>query len=79
MSNLLNRKEAADYLNSVGFISSKVTLARMAVNGDGPAYTLLRQRAYYRKEWLDEWLESQIDPHPHSLAHFMRKSGGGTG
>ena len=75
MSNLLNRKEAADYLNSVGFVASKVTLARMAVNGDGPAYTLLMQRAYYRKEWL----EGQIDPHPHSLAHFMKRSGGGNG
>ena len=77
MSQLINRKQAADYLKSLGIRSSKVTLARLAMTGDGPKYTLIGRTAYYKPEWLDEWLGSQITPHSHSLAHMLAKTSGG--
>lgn len=75
MSQLINREQAAEYLKSLGIRSSKVTLARLAMGGDGPKYALVGRTAYYRTEWLDEWLENQITPHTHSLAHMLAKDG----
>ena len=76
MNELLNRKKSASYLNDKGVRSSSITLARLAMTGDGPKYTLIGRTAYYKPEWLDEWLESQITPHSHSLAHMLSKNGG---
>ena len=43
MKNLiLKRTEAAAYLSSSGLRVSKITLARMAMDGSGPPYTLIR-------------------------------------
>ena len=75
MNKLLNRKKSAEYLNEKGVRSSSVTLARLAMSGEGPKYTLGRT-AYSKPEWLDEWLESQITPHSHSLAHMLVKKEG---
>ena len=76
MSQLINRKQAADYLKSLGIRSSKVTLARLAMTGNGPKYALIGRTAYYKPEWLDEWLNTQITPQSHSLAHMLAKRGG---
>ncbi len=62
MKNLLTREEAAEYLRSIGFKTSKVTLAKMAMYNNGPKYAIIRKSSYYTQEWLDEWLESQLKP-----------------
>jgi len=75
MPELLTRRDAAEYLETKGVRSSKSTLARYAMGGDGPQYTLIGRTAYYKPEWLDQWLEAQMEPHSHSLAHAMAKVG----
>jgi hypothetical protein len=73
--NLLKRREAAEYLKSKGIRSSAITLAKQAMTGEGAKYTLIGGTAYYKSEWLDEWLESQIKPQRHSYAHMAQKGG----
>jgi hypothetical protein len=75
MQRLLNRKEAAEYLNSLGLPSSPTSLARQAMTGSGAKYTLINRRAFYKPEWLDEWVNEQITPHKHSLAHMNENKG----
>lgn len=69
MKRLLRREEAAQYLTEQGLRTSKVTLARQAMIGAGAKYTLIGKTAYYTKEWLDEWIESKLKPHNHTLFH----------
>lgn len=76
MQRLLNRKEAAEYLNGLGLPSSPTTLARQAMTGSGAKYTLINRRAFYKPEWLDEWVAEQITPHKHSSAHMNDYKGG---
>lgn len=73
---LLRRQQAADYLSERGLRTSKITMARQAMTGEGAKYTLIGRTAYYTQEWLDEWLESQLKPHTHAYAH-MNDLGGG--
>ena len=77
MKELLTRKNAAEYLSQKGIRSSNASLARAAMGGDGPQYVLIGRTAYYKTEWLDQWLEAQMLPHSHSLAPAMTKSGEG--
>ena len=72
MKKLLNRQQAAEYLSEFGLKISRQTMAIQAVRGTGPNYTLIGRKAYYSEEWLDEWLESQMTPHSHSLAHMLQ-------
>ena len=67
---ILKRNEAALYLRSKGLRLSKVTLAKLAMTGEGPQYSLIRGTTYYKPEWLDEWLEEQLKPRRHSYAHI---------
>ena len=73
---LLRRQQAADYLSERGLRTSKITMARQAMTGEGAKYTLIGRTAYYTQEWLDELLESQLKPHTHAYAH-MNDLGGG--
>ena len=41
MIELLSRKDAASYLRDRGVRSSHTTLARLAMGGEGPKYTLI--------------------------------------
>ena len=77
MRELLTRKKAAQYLEAQGIRSSRSTLARAAMEGDGPQYALIGRTAYYKIEWLDQWLEAKLSPHSHSLAHMTAKAGEG--
>jgi len=72
MNALLTRDNAADYLIYRGIRSSSRSLARYAVEGTGPKYAIIQNRAYYKQEWLDEWIEDQLKPATHSLAHMMQ-------
>jgi hypothetical protein len=50
-------KEAADYLLLMHNIAvSMRTLDKWRVTGRGPKFEKLLGRAYYRPEWLDEWV-----------------------
>jgi hypothetical protein len=73
----LTRKNAAEYISKKGIRSSNASLARAAMGGDGPLYIKINGAAYYTSEWLDQWLEAQMVPHSHSLAHAMAKAGRG--
>ena len=68
---LLTREQSATYLKDYGLRASRMTLARLAMSGEGPRYALIGRTAYYKKEWLDEWVESQLKPNAHSLAHMQ--------
>lgn len=73
MPRYLKRTDAANYLTQAGIASSKTTLARMAMHGEGPQYVIIRQRAYYKPEWLDAWLE-QAQPSASALEHMTREA-----
>lgn len=70
---ILKRNEAALYLRSKGLRSSKITLAKLAMTGEGPQYALIRGTAYYKPVWLDQWLDNQLKPQTHSFAHMTQK------
>ena len=69
----LNRLAAAQHLNERGIAASKTTLARMAMHGEGPQYVIIRQRAYYKPEWLDAWLDD-AQPSASALEHMTREA-----
>ena len=75
MPELLTRIDAAEYLETKGVRSSRSSLARAAMGGYGPQYVLIGRAAYYKTAWLDQWLEAQMVPHSHSLAHALAKMG----
>ena len=68
---LLTREQSATYLKDCGLRASRMTLARLAMSGEGPRYALIGHTAYYKREWLDEWLESQLKPNAHAFAHMQ--------
>lgn len=50
---LYNRDDAARYLSQIGLRVSKVTLARMAMEGSGPPYSLIRGGSItLRMHWI---------------------------
>lgn len=73
MPRYLKRTDAANYLTQAGIASSKTTLARMAMLGEGPQYVIIRQRAYYKPEWLDAWLDD-AQPSASALEHMTREA-----
>lgn len=73
VKHLYNRDDAARYLSQIGLRVSKVTLARMAMEGSGPPYSLIRGGAYYTRDALDQWLDKQLKPKTHSFAHMTQK------
>jgi len=77
MNQFLTRKNTADYIRNRGIRCSQSSLARAAMCGSGPNYTLIGNKAYYKPEWIDQWLESQCKPRSHSLAHMTAKAGEG--
>ena len=70
---LLTREQSATYFKQCGLRASKMTLARLAMTGEGPRYVLIGRTAYYQQEWLDEWLKGQIKPQTHSYAHMVQR------
>ena len=73
---LLRSNDAAKYLSKKGLRISAITLARMAVEGFGPPYALIRHTSYHTPKSLDDWLQEQVQLRPHSFAHMQKRSGG---
>ena len=48
-------------------------MAIQAMRGTGAKYALIGHTAYYKKELLDEWLESQLKLNAHSFAHLQKE------
>ena len=76
---LLRRNDAAKYLSEKGLRISAITLARMAVEGSGPPYALIRPASYYTPKSLDDGLQQQVQLRPHSFAHMQERNGGSNG
>jgi hypothetical protein len=74
---LLRRSQAAEFLCSCAIWSSVQILARQAMAGTGPKYTLISGTSYYRLDWLEDWIESQLTPKHHSMAHLHQEAGEG--
>ena len=74
MENYLDRRDAALHLTNAGISMSKSTLARMAMKAEGPKYVIIRHKAYYKPEWLEEWLNKYL-PSSSALEHMARKGG----
>ena len=64
----LTRKEAAAYLQKKCLKISDATLATLASRGGGPLYTKFGQRCLYTPQWLDQWVESRLQPVGHNAA-----------
>jgi len=57
----LNRERAAKYLQQkYGSRTSKSTLEKMAVRGDGPIFRSLGRQPVYKPEDLDAWAQARI-------------------
>ena len=56
----LDRSEAADYLTSRGFKTSKNTLQKYVTVGGGPIYRRFGKRAVYLASDLDEWVLGKL-------------------
>ena len=69
---------ASDYLRTVWNINrSPATLARDAMFGTGPAYTLISDRAYYTPASLDAWAKAQISaPSPKTRMKRRKRTNG---
>jgi len=65
----LRRDEASNYLAVVhGIKLARQTLARMAYQGTGPAYSLLNRIPYYETEALDRFAGERLTPPAASTA-----------
>lgn len=58
--NLLRRTAASHYLQERGVDRAPATLAKHAVNGDGPIYRLINRIPYYSPDDLDEWVDTML-------------------
>lgn len=69
----LRRNEASAYLSEVhGLRFARQTLARMACQGTGPAYSLFNRVPYYDTAALDRWAEGRLTPPAVSTAAHKR-------
>ena len=67
-SRLLNRVEAARFLQERGFPVAARTLATMVSRGNGPTYRRFGQRAIYDPKDLLAWAEARCSPPRRSTA-----------
>ncbi len=58
----LNRHEAAKFLTEAGLPIAATTLAKRAVQGNGPPYSIWNGRALYRVGDLIAWAQHHIGP-----------------
>lgn len=66
----LRRKDAAAYLKNKYGWGSWQTLAKLAVNGDGPFFRKFGRAVLYTIDDLDEWANSKLGPQQRSTVDF---------
>ncbi len=67
----MRRPLTSKYLNDVhGVVQKPQTLARKAVEGTGPAFSLLDGVPYYLKEDVDAWVEDRMS-YPTTLKRML--------
>ncbi len=57
---LLDRREAAAYLQARGVQVAVATLEKYATVGGGPPYQKFRRQVRYRPEHLDQWIADNL-------------------
>jgi hypothetical protein len=59
----MRRSDAVRYLRELGAPISETTLATRgrADKGGGPRYTIINNKAVYRREDLETWLKSEME------------------
>jgi hypothetical protein len=57
---LLSRSEASEYLIDRGLPVARQTLAKLAVTGEGPAYSCFGTRVVYDPADLDAWIKARL-------------------
>ena len=73
MNNLYTRSQASDYLKSLGIRMTLSTLARLSCQGKAPKYAIIGKKSYYKKEWLDEWVDEQMIPIEHPAQYLLNR------
>jgi hypothetical protein len=70
----LSRSAAAQFLTEKGLSIAATTLAKKAVQGNGPPYRVWNGRAMYAADALLEWAEAQLGPTLTSTAQRQKGS-----
>jgi hypothetical protein len=60
MVQYLTRKQAAEYINAMGFPCSVKTLAKYACLGGGPEFRKFSRFVRYETHALDAWVEEKL-------------------
>ena len=71
-SRYLTRPEAADFIRTLGLPITKLTLTKLASQGDGPAYRVFGNRCVYLEADIIDWVEKRLRDGKSSAArtHF---------
>ncbi len=72
----LSRKEASEYLESLGLTIAPATLAKYATIGGGPKYYSYNRQAKYAKADLDSWAARRLGEPKDSTSAEMTDKGG---
>lgn len=59
---LLRRRETAEALTALGFLTSEKTLATKATRGGGPPYRLYGRIPLYRWGDAQDWAQGRLSP-----------------
>jgi hypothetical protein len=60
MMTFLTRQQSADYLTERGVPISTHTLQKFATTGGGPPYSIFGNKALYKPEALEAWVEERL-------------------
>lgn len=70
---LHRRREAGEYLLAKYGFGAAATLAKMAVQGNGPAFMKAGRIPLYEERSLDEWAQSRISGPIRSTSEIISK------
>ena len=59
-SRYLTRSEAAEFIRALGLPITKLTLTKLASQGDGPVYRMFGNKSVYTETDLCDWVEKRF-------------------